>query len=44
MDLLEWAVKAGIDIDDLTGFAKRSWNWKAFQAEVEERTARLMGG
>jgi hypothetical protein len=41
MDLLEAAVKAGVDVDELTGLAKRSWNWKAFQAEVEGRIGKL---
>jgi 5-methylcytosine-specific restriction endonuclease McrA len=41
MDLLESAVKSGMDVEDLTGLAKRSWNWKSFQAEVEDRIDKL---
>jgi len=44
MDLLESAVKAGIDVEDLRIYAKQSSSWSRFRDDLEARIEQAWGG
>jgi hypothetical protein len=44
MELLESAVKAGIDVEDLKQYAKQSSSWSRFRDDLESRIEQAWGG